>query len=96
MNDDFERHLRAALSRKEPPPGFAQRVAARVPVPRRFRLEFWAAIAVAALLLLGALGLHRASEQRRADEAKQQLMMALRITAEKLAVVEKILERSTN
>jgi hypothetical protein len=35
-------------------------------------------------------------EQRRAEEAKQQLMLALRITSEKLAVVEKALDRSRN
>ncbi len=100
MNDDLEMQLRAALARKEPPPGFAGRTMARVERPPRAGANRWVSFALAAALLLsfGVAGVHRARQRQqvRADEAKQQLMLALRITSAKLAVVDKVLERSTN
>ena len=100
MNDDFEMQLRAALTRKEPPLGFAGRTMARAVERPPHRANRWVSLALAAALLLslGVAGVHRARQRQhvRADEAKQQLMLALRITSEKLAVVEKVLERSTN
>lgn len=95
MNDDLELQLRAALSRKEPPPGFAQRTLALAALRRPVRA--WVSLALAAALLISfaAAGVHRVRE-RRAQEAKQQLMLALRITSEKLAVVGRVLDRSTN
>ncbi len=104
MNDEIELQLRAALARKEPPPGFAQRTVARAtgitvtaPAPRR-PARVWVSLALAAMLLIGfsAAGIQRVREQRRADEVKQQLMLALQITSQKLAVVERALDRSTN
>lgn len=98
MKDDFELHLRAALQRKDPPPGFAQRTVARAaaqPTPRR-AMRTWVALALAATLLVAFAGVHRVRERQRAEEAKQQLMLALKITSQKLAVVEKALDRSTN
>ncbi len=96
MKDDFELQLRAALSRKEPPLGFAQRTIARAAQPPRRPVRVWVSLTLAATLLLAFAGVHRVREQRRADEAKQQLMLALKITSQKLAVVEKALDRSTN
>ena len=99
MNDDLERRLRAALARKEPPPGFAGRTLARAERPPR-AANRWVSFALAAALLLsfGVAGVHRARQRQqvRADNAKRQLMLALRITSAKLAVVDKVLERSTN
>jgi len=95
MNDDLELQLRTALARKQPPPGFEARTVART---RRTPVRTWVSLALAATLLVtfAAAGIHRVREQRRAEEAKQQLMLALQITSEKLAVVEKVLDRSTN
>ena len=95
MNDDLELQLRAALSRQEPPPGFAQRTIERT---RRRPVRTWAPLALAATLLVAfsAAGIHRVTEQRRAEETKRQLMLALEITSQKLAVVGRALDRSTN
>ena len=99
MNDELEMQLRATLARKEPPPGFAGRAMARAEKPPG-TVHRWVSLALAAALLLsfGVAGVHRARQRQqvRGDEAKQQLMLALRITSEKLAVVEKVLERSTH
>ncbi len=93
----FEDILRRSLRREEAPPGFAERVLARTaaspsvgfweelraafrPVPVR-----WAA--VIALALVFGMGLrYNAERQRRAEgeAAKAQVLMAIRITAEKL------------
>ena len=101
MNErDFESQLRVALARQDPSAGFAERVAARAraaaaPRPKR---RPWVSLALAATLLLtfSAVGWQRAREARRAEETKQQLMLALRITSQKLAVIERVLERSAN
>ena len=96
MNEDLELQLRATLSRKEPPPGFAQRtIALAAPAPARRPMRTWMSLALAATLLIG-FGVHRVMERHRAEEAKQQLMLALKITSQKLAVVEKALDRSSN
>ncbi len=99
MNDDLELQLRAALQRKEPPPEFAARTIARAPAEAARRpIRAWMPLAMAATLLItfAAAGIQHVQEQRRADDAKRQLMLALQITSEKLAVVEKVLDRSTN
>jgi hypothetical protein len=94
MNEDLELQLRAALARKEPAPGFAQRTIARAQ-PARRPAGMWLSLALAATLLL-SFGVHRVREHRRGEAAKQQLMLALKITSEKLAVVEKALDRRSN
>jgi hypothetical protein len=95
MNEDLELQLRAALSRKDPPLGFAQRTIALAAPPARRPMHVWMSLALAATLLI-SFGVYRVRERHRADEAKQQLMLALKITSEKLAVVEKALDRSSN
>ena len=97
MNDDLELQLRAALRRQEPPPDFAARTIA-LAQPSRRPIRAWMPLAMAATLLItfAAAGIQHVQEQRRADDAKRQLMLALEITSEKLAVVEKVLDRSTN
>ena len=97
MNDDLELQLRAALQRRQPPPDFAARTIALAQASHR-PIRAWMPLAMAATLLIAfaAAGIQHVQEQRRADDAKRQLMLALEITSEKLAVVEKVLGRSTN
>lgn len=90
--DDLERALRDALRRPSPPPGFAERVLARAEAEAAARRWWrrpaalpWAGWAVAATLVVAAAGgafLHE--RQRRGEEAKEQVMTALRITEAKL------------
>ena len=79
----MDNELKAALRRKEPPPGFTERVLAELrggqallPVPHRR----WRAVAAAALLL-AILG---GGEAVRIVRAKQQMLTALHITGAKL------------
>ena len=80
----MDNELKAALRRKEPPPGFTERVLAELrggqallPVPRR---RPWRAVAAAVLLLAIAGG----GEAVRIVRAKQQMLAALHITGAKL------------
>lgn len=97
----FEDDLRQALQRVEPSEGFAERVMAKTEAhraaPRRWsglsslfqgpRLR-WAA-AFACLALVGVIQYERVSQERAEGErAKQQVMLALRITAGKLRVAQ--------
>ena len=97
MTEDFESRLRGALARREPPAGFEERVLARVEATqleapgRRWARPAWAGAAIAAMLV--AMVGYREMEQRRAEDAREQAMLALRITAEKLNAVRVRLER---
>jgi hypothetical protein len=84
MSDRFDAGMRGAFRRTEPPAGFAERVIARAE-RKRFRPS-WALVAVAAMLLMAFLA-NREAEARRAQEAREQATLALRIAAEKLNVV---------
>jgi hypothetical protein len=100
----LEVELGKALERVEPPAGFAERVMARAAAAERTRtrtrwtwLGFlhapalrWAATGVLCLAL-GSGGIFiRREQQRRAqgEKAKQQLMLALRITASELHIAQ--------
>ena len=84
--DWLEEELKRAMSRKEPAEGFEARVAAAVraekqrpkviTMPRR-----WLAAAAAVIVLAGAGEGYR---WRRGQEAKEQVMLAMRITGGKL------------
>ena len=91
MNFDFEQELRNALERKEPAKGFAERVLRQVAPspPRRRPSRGWASLAVAASLFAGMFGVVRYEEYRKGEQAKDQLMLALRITARTLDTVER-------
>ena len=96
--DRLEDALREALRRKAPPEGFAERVLARhaAPAPKpgpweAFRLWFqlpsprWAAAAALTVVLLA--GYQYTVEQRRraqGEAAREQVLLALRITADKV------------
>jgi lysophospholipase L1-like esterase len=99
---EWDQQLREALRRVEPPPGLAERILANLPpVPQRQSkrrpLVFLAMAAALIILFLGALIHHRRMEQQqqqRAQEARRELVFALRVTAAKLAVVQSRLQRS--
>lgn len=91
---DFERDLQEALRRCEPPRDLIAPVMSRIAAREsRFRWRPLAAIAAAVVLIAG--GLQQYEQYRRGQEAKQQVMLALEITAEKLAMAqEKVNELS--
>jgi hypothetical protein len=103
----LEEELRNAMQRKEPPEGFAGRVLARV---QETRQSAWTgifasrglrwALAGAMCLALAVAGVEykRAHDERaRGEAAKQQLMLALRITADKLQLAqEKVQQHSSS
>ena len=87
---DIEHELRSALKRKSPSEGFAQRVE-----EKRSRLseQKWApvlharrAVAAAALLtvILGGWTAREIVERRQGERARDKVLLALRITSEKL------------
>jgi hypothetical protein len=97
--DWLEKELSQALERKEPSADFAARVAARlategaatqgtVPIampsrrPRVFHLPRWLPVAAAVLVIAGSGEL--AWRQHQGRVAKEQVMLAMRITAGKL------------
>lgn len=89
--DDFERELRQALEPLPAPPGLKHRLMARRDAQdamrRRRRVVFWQRLAVAAVLLCavaGALLWRRAEQRREGEEARRQVILALRITSRAL------------
>jgi hypothetical protein len=99
--------FREALRRQEPPDGFAERVMSRIQARpervgvwagllaafRRPRLR-WATALAAAALVVGAVE-YRNERERRAEgeRAKEQVMLALRITGGKLRLVQARVQR---
>ena len=108
--DRLEDALREALRRKAPPEGFAERVLARhvAPAPRPGRWQAlrlwlqppslrWAGAAALTLVLLA--GFQYTAEQRRraqGEAAKAQVLMALRITADKLEYTRAKVQQAAN
>src|SRR5262245_14878296 len=88
--NQVERDLREALRRREPPSDFADKVLARTRQSEsaRHRAPIWGWLAAAAAVVLLIVGGNTfIQEQRRRAEgerAKEQLMVALRITGSKL------------
>jgi hypothetical protein len=94
----LEDELRQALRRREPPAGFAERVLARArqPEKRRPLLFHWRWLAAAAALVVLAAGLHLFEERRHrleGERAKEQVMLALRVTGSKLRLAQHRLQR---
>jgi hypothetical protein len=83
--DRLEESLKSALARKEPPEGFAQRVAAKAarpaPASGAWVPQRW--IAAAAVVVM-AVGGGVAYRQHQGEMAKEQVMQAMKITAVKL------------
>jgi anti-sigma-K factor RskA len=97
----FERNLREALRRKEPPPGFAGRVIARArEIDERSEARAWwkwswrwsAAAALVVMLLAGG-SLYQERRRQEAERSKDQLMLALRVTGAKVRVVQERLSQ---
>jgi hypothetical protein len=105
---DFEAELRSALQRVNPAPGFADRVVARVKKEQRggasglwermmqpFRLPVFRVATSAALCVAVVFGYieHQRNERERGEAAKQQLMLAMRVTGAKLQKTQKMVNR---
>jgi len=94
----LEDELKNALRRQEPPEGFANRTLLKISESRprtRFSLFHgcglrWAFAGIVLLLLAAGAGAYYQAreEQRRGKEAKEQLMLALRIAGGKLQIVQ--------
>jgi type VI protein secretion system component VasF len=101
--NNFEDDLRQALRRKAPPEGFSERVLERAgshpvrsPQLKRgswFPIPRWAVAAALVLCVVGGFELHRQRQHRVEGElAKQQVILALKITAEELQFAQKKIE----
>ena len=79
---NLEDQLKLALQRKQPPPGFRDRVLAT----RRPQRHPYRSLAAAALLtlLIGGTTAHYVEQRREGERAKEQVLLALRITSHKL------------
>jgi hypothetical protein len=100
----LERELGKALERVEPPAGFAERVMARAAAAERTKermawtwlglfqapaLRWAATIALCVVLVAGGIFVRREQVRReRGERAKEQLMLALRITGSKLQIAQ--------
>src|SRR5437667_69659 len=84
---NFEHDLQRALRRREPPRDLTADVMARIE-PRCRVLSWRPALAAAAVALLMLGGWERYREYQRGMQAKEQLMLAVQITTEKLAVAQ--------
>ena len=79
--DWLDNELKRAFERQEPPPDFAARTIARARRSRSFALPRWAVAAAAALMIAGAGYGYR---WRQGEAAKDQVLLAFRITASKV------------
>lgn len=103
--DEFEKELQQALERRPAPPSLKRRIMERrglLTIERRYtHWLVWQRVA-AGLLLAAALGgamewrLHREEQKRQGEEARRQVMVALRITGHALNEVNEQLNRSRN
>jgi hypothetical protein len=94
----LENELRHAMKREDPPEGFAERVISRAAETRQaarttvfMRPVFRWALAGAMCLLFAVAGIEYRQarhERARGEAAKAQLMLGLRITADKLQLVQ--------
>ncbi len=85
---DLEEQLESALARKDPPPGFRERVvdtANRGLRPEARGLN-WRAIAACLMItaLLGGWTAHAIAERRAGQRARKEVLLALHIAGEKI------------
>jgi hypothetical protein len=100
--DDFEKELQQALEHRPAPPGLKRRIMERRGLLAMGRSHshwlVWRRLA-AGLLVAGMLGsamtwkIHREEERRHGEEARRQVMIALRITGHALNEVNERLNR---
>jgi anti-sigma factor RsiW len=87
MIDEFERELKQAMVRRPAPPNLKRRVLEQREKQRTARAHqralWWQRVAASILLagvIAGGYKWRQAEEQRKGEEAKQQVLTALRIT----------------
>jgi hypothetical protein len=106
---EFEGMLRVAMQRQEAPLGLKQRVLAKARERRRaeqrpwWRVWMWQRVAASAVLAMAVGGFvvyqqheRRVEEQRRGEEAREQVMTAFRITSRTLGRVNERLTTAGN
>jgi hypothetical protein len=100
--DDFEKELQQALQRRPAPPSLKRRIMERrgmLTMERRYtHWIVWQRVAAGLLLAAVLTGgmewkLHREEEKRQGEEARRQVMIALRITGHALNEVKQRLKR---
>jgi hypothetical protein len=84
-----DEELRAALTRESPPEGFAERVLARsrqFDASRRRGIDWlWPAVAAAVVVVAAGSAVYdRQARRVEGERAKQDVLLALRVTGEKL------------
>jgi hypothetical protein len=98
---NFEDELRAALQREPAPADFASRLLAKTTMSKARVLPFWrrpvtlAAAAALALMALIPTAAYQYRRQRRAVEARDQLIEALSITRVQLEQVRERIRQNT-
>lgn len=98
---EFERKLRLAMRRREAPLGLQSRVLARARERRRAQSGRWwmlqriAASAVLAAIFGGVAVYRQVEERRKGEQARAQVMTALRITSRTLDKVNQRLADDT-
>src|SRR5438045_2410978 len=87
---DIESDLKRAMRRESPPAGFAERVMARVDVPRRRRAPWWRAAAAGLVLtsIVGGWAAHQEIRRREGERARDEVMLALRIAGAKVRTAQ--------
>ncbi len=87
MNSSFEEDIRRALTRVDPPRGFAERVM-RKTAPVRLRSgRYWigaVAAGFAALAILGGVEQNQHERRMQAEQAQRQVVFALALASEKM------------
>ena len=104
--DGFEKELRQALQRRPAPPSLKRKVMERRGAAsmarQHYRWLMWQRLAagmVLAAILGGAMTwqLQRAEERRKGEEARRQVMTALRVTGRALNELnQRLMERNRN
>jgi hypothetical protein len=89
---NLENQLKAALRTQNPSPGFAERVVQAAVPRKRTPMAVWAA-AMAAMLVAGVV-IRQDYQQKQAERATEQVMLALRITSEKLNMARNMVLRT--
>jgi hypothetical protein len=89
---NLENELKAALRKQNPSPGFAERVVQAAVPRKRTPMAVWAA-AMAAMLVAGVV-IRQDYQQKQAERATEQVMLALRITSEKLNMARNMVLRT--
>jgi transcriptional/translational regulatory protein YebC/TACO1 len=102
--DDFERELREAALRRPAPPSLKSKIMARRKQRNtqrvHARMVMWQRLAASIVLAAvagGAYVWHNAEERRKGEEARQQVLTALRITGRALQQMnQQLADRNRN